>query len=247
MGAQPDTNHKGNRAMTEQRVRHIVSEAIAAAQPNAEKYYHLCWWEGRIRCLHVRHTLEVHPVFFSAPGQMLNDGLSSSQWGLLTTRIMDFCASRGITLRPKSRAATEARASSASQLRRQVTDYDAMRLRMLLATAQSTNSTMNASLGRLRQLLETADMVAPQNVPGNVVTMNSRVRLRDDRDGADMVLSLVFPADAAADADFETLKVSVLTPIGLSILGQQVGDTVEGRISVHELLYQPEAAGDFTL
>lgn len=247
MGAQPDTNHKGNRAVTEQRVRLIVSEAIAAAQPSAERYYHLCWWEGRIQCLHVRHTLEVHPVFFSAPGQMLNNELSSSQWELLTTRITDFCASRGITLRPKSRATTESRASSAAQPRRQVTDYDAMRLRMLLTTAQSTNPTMNASLGRLRQLLETADVVAPQNVPGNVVTMNSRVRLRDDHDGADMVLSLVFPADAAADADFETLKVSVLTPIGLSILGQQVGDTVEGRISVHELLYQPEAAGDFTL
>ncbi|MBN1362509.1 MAG: GreA/GreB family elongation factor [Sedimentisphaerales bacterium] len=233
--------------MAEKHVRHIVSKAIAAAQPSDERYYHLCWWEGSVQCLHVRHTQEAHTVFFSAPGAMLNNSLSSHQWKLISTRIIDFCTMRGIPLSSQSRSTERTHDASAVQPRRQVTDYDAMRLRMLLATAQSTNPAMKAPLGRLQQLLETADVVAPRDVPGNVVTMNSRVRLRDDHDGADMVLSLVFPADATTDTDFESMKVSVLTPIGLSLLGQRVGDIVEGRISVHELLYQPEAAGDFAL
>ena len=98
-----------------------------------------------------------------------------------------------------------------------------------------------------RDCFESADTVAPQDVAADVVTMNSHVRLKDDEARREMTLSLVFPADALKDTDFEKLNVSVLTPIGLSILGRRVGDVIEGRIRVAGLLYQPEAAGDFDL
>jgi regulator of nucleoside diphosphate kinase len=38
-----------------------------------------------------------------------------------------------------------------------------------------------------------------------------------------------------------------LSPLGLSILGRRTGDIVDGRVRIDELLYQPEAAGDFHL
>ncbi len=78
--------------------------------------------------------------------------------------------------------------------------------------------------------------------------MNSRVHLKD-RNGEDgqRSVSLVFPAEAETDAGLETTKVSVLTPIGLAILGRRVGDRVEGRIRIQDLPYQPEAAGHFDL
>ena len=60
-----------------------------------------------------------------------------------------------------------------------------------------------------------------------------------------MTCSLVFPTEALNDADLDKLNVSILTPIGLSLLGRRVGDTVEGRVKIQELMYQPEAAGDF--
>lgn len=233
--------------MTDKKVRQTVEQAIAEAHPMRERYYHLCWWKGRLQCLHIHHTKEVHTVFYSAPGQVFIDGLTPHQWRLVTTRVMDVCRSRSMTLgggsaRRKARTPTQS-----SRQKLQITEFDSRRLRTLLATAKSPGSSTDAPLDKLQRLLETADTVSPQEVPNDVVTMNSQVRLRDDDDASEMTLSLVFPLDTVGDADFEKMKVSILTRIGLSILGRRVGDTVEGHIRVHELLYQPEAAGDFHL
>jgi regulator of nucleoside diphosphate kinase len=65
-----------------------------------------------------------------------------------------------------------------------------------------------------------------------------------------MVLRLVFPSEA----DFDRGRVSILAPIGTALIGYRVGDTVEWkvpsgrrRLRIEEVLYQPEAAGDFHL
>ena len=65
-----------------------------------------------------------------------------------------------------------------------------------------------------------------------------------------MVLTLVFPKDA----NIEEGKISAVSPIGTATLGYSVGDTIEWNIrsvtkkfKIEEILYQPEAAGDFHL
>ena len=233
--------------MTEKRMQQIVAKAIAETDIDPTRYYHICWWEGRVRCSHVHHTKEIHPVFFGVPGDALIDGLTPHQWRLITTRIMDFCRTRNVKPAGDATSRKGRTHRQAYRERLQITEFDSWRLRSLLASSRSPDSPPNPYLDKLQQLLETADRVAPENVPANVVTMNSQVRLRDDHDSNEMSISLVFPADAVRDADLETMKVSVLTPIGLAILGRRVGDAVEGRIRVHELLYQPEAAGNFDL
>ena len=122
-----------------------------------------------------------------------------------------------------------------------------MRLRTLLTTARTPGSKRNTFLDKLQRLLEAADIVAPRDVPGDIVTMNSRVCLRDDRTDQEMALSLVFPADAARDSDIEQFDVSILSPLGLALLGRRVGDLVEGQIRIQGLGYQPEAAGHLHL
>lgn len=94
--------------------------------------------------------------------------------------------------------------------------------------------------------LERAEVVDPEKLPPNVVTMNSRVRLRERRSGREHELTLVYPSDAGED------RVSVLAPVGSALLGLSVGQDIEwplpdGRIAqfeVLEILYQPEAEGD---
>ena len=233
--------------MTENTVEQIVTKAVTATEINPTRYYHICWWEDRLQCLHVRHTKEVHPVFLSAPGETLMGGLNPDQWRLITTRFTDFCRTRNITPETHPPQRKKRTRGKPRQKRIQITEFDSWRLRALLASSKTARDAIDPWLARLQQLLETGDMVAPEKVPDNVVTMNSRVRLRDDRDDKEMSVSLVFPADAARDADLQTLKVSVLTPIGLSMLGRRVGDAIEGHVRVDELLYQPEAAGDFDL
>jgi regulator of nucleoside diphosphate kinase len=91
-------------------------------------------------------------------------------------------------------------------------------------------------------------VVAPSSIPGNVVTMNTRVRIRDLRSSKPETYTLVFPQHADINED----RMSVLSPLGMALLGAKVGDEVEveapagvRRIRVERILYQPEAAGDF--
>ena len=88
------------------------------------------------------------------------------------------------------------------------------------------------------------------DIPPDVVTMNSRLRLLDLDSGKEMLFTLVFPSDADSDQG----RISILAPLGTAVLGFRRGDTFEWRmpgrvrrLRVEEVLYQPEAAGDYHL
>jgi regulator of nucleoside diphosphate kinase len=102
----------------------------------------------------------------------------------------------------------------------------------------------------LEQELSRGTVVAPSRVPRGVVTMNSRVRIRDVKHDQRETFTLVYPQDA----NIEQGRLSVLAPLGTALLGAKAGDVVEvnapggvRRIRVERILYQPEAAGDFNL
>jgi len=125
-----------------------------------------------------------------------------------------------------------------------------VRLRNLLEDAKATGYRGRDDLKELEAELNRGTVVAPQEVPGDVITMNSKARLIDLDTGEEMIYTLVFPDDA----DIDQNKISVLAPIGTAMLGYRVGDTFEWkvpeglrRLKVEELLYQPEAAGDYHL
>jgi len=131
-----------------------------------------------------------------------------------------------------------------------ITKFDLERLEDLLAVAGEFRYRDRADLQELEEELDNCKVVESTEVPPDVVTMNSRVRLRDLATQEEMVFTLVFPKDA----DIAAGKLSVVSPIGTAILGYSTGDTVEWRvpagmrrIRIEELLYQPEAAGDFHL
>jgi len=237
---------KGDDPMNDRDVKSIVSGAVAAAQPLPEKYYHVCWWDKAVQCHPVRHTKEAHEVFFSAPGSIFLDELSEFQWKLLTERMEEFCRQRGITLdaatgRRQNRAARRAH-------RRWVTQADSQRLHSLLTHAAMSESELYGyqQQDRLKRLLDAANIVAPREVPADVVTMNSQVRLRNNEDGQEKSLFLVFPADVRS-SDPAQPKLSILTRTGVSMLGRRVGEAIDGRLRIVGLPYQPEAAGDFDL
>ena len=102
----------------------------------------------------------------------------------------------------------------------------------------------------LREGLERCRVVEPESVPKGVVTMHSKVKVRDLQAGESETYTLVFPDDA----DINEGRLSVLAPLGTALLGARVGDVVEfaapagtRRLKVEKILYQPEAAGDFHL
>ena len=132
-----------------------------------------------------------------------------------------------------------------------ITRNDLARLEELLRTARSFSEERDSDyLGQLEALLEGSYTVSAREVPADVVTMNSRVRLTSADGGSSTVYTVVFPADA----DAARQRVSALAPLGAALLGCRVGqdavwETPEGtrRLRVAEMLYQPEAAGDYHL
>jgi regulator of nucleoside diphosphate kinase len=100
---------------------------------------------------------------------------------------------------------------------------------------------------RLEEELMRAEVIEVAEVPPTLVTMNSRVRYRDEAANTEHEVTLVFPHDA----DIARGQVSILAPIASALLGLAVGDKIEwpvpgGRtvLRVLEVVYQPEAAGD---
>jgi len=130
-----------------------------------------------------------------------------------------------------------------------ITEFDKTRLEELVAAADAAGRDRK-DLEALAGELKIAKVVPSAEVPHDVVTMNSRIRLCDADTGEEMVYTVVFPQDANVD----TGAISVLAPVGTAILGYAVGDVVEWpvpsgirRLRIAEILYQPEAAGDYHL
>jgi regulator of nucleoside diphosphate kinase len=131
-----------------------------------------------------------------------------------------------------------------------VTEFDLKRLSGLLDCAQSWGNKDRDYFARLGEELEMAQVISPQEIPDDVVTMHSQARVRDLKTNEEMVFTLVFPAEA----DYERGRLSVLAPIGMALLGYRAGETVEWmvpsgvrRLKIEQVLYQPEAAGDYHL
>jgi regulator of nucleoside diphosphate kinase len=128
-----------------------------------------------------------------------------------------------------------------------ITEPDYNRLSGLIERTRDRNGHDREYLNKLEVELDRAEIVDPKDIPADVITMRSKVRLKDLVSGESNTYSLVFPTEA----NFAEGKISVLAPIGTAILGYRRGDTIEWpvpsglrKIKVEEILYQPESAGN---
>lgn len=72
---------------------------------------------------------------------------------------------------------------------------------------------------RLLAELSRAKIVAPAKLPADVVDIGRPVTYRDEAAGKDHTVTLCWPEDADIDAG----RISVLTPIGVALIGLQAG------------------------
>lgn len=127
-----------------------------------------------------------------------------------------------------------------------LTEKDYQRLLVLIQEQRATGTTA-ANIAHLGEELKRALRVPSEEIPSDVITMNSRVRLKELKSGNEMEITLVYPKEA----DIQSRKISILAPVGTAILGCKENDVVEwpgpaGTVSykVEKVIYQPEAAGD---
>jgi regulator of nucleoside diphosphate kinase len=73
----------------------------------------------------------------------------------------------------------------------------------------------------LAEIVIGAPLVPPERLPANRVAMNSRVTYREEPRGTRRTVVLVHPTDAAPAEG----RISVLSPVGRSLLGRRSGST----------------------
>lgn len=127
-----------------------------------------------------------------------------------------------------------------------LTQLDVLRLERHIRTLDT-----EIERDRIDDLLATAHIVPGEEVPGDVVTMNSHVVYRDLGTRIAHEVTLVYPelADSAQQ------RLSVTSAVGIALLGARSGEKVSAvlpngqqrELQILAIPFQPEAAGQFHL
>ena len=128
-----------------------------------------------------------------------------------------------------------------------ISSLDADRLEQLLETRTRGNF---PGKDDLQEELDRAEVVPPEEMPPDVVTMNSTVTFRVESSSQEFSLTLVYPQDA----DGGEARISVLAPVGSALLGLREGDRISWprprggtlRVTIIKVTFQPERTGDYT-
>jgi regulator of nucleoside diphosphate kinase len=124
-----------------------------------------------------------------------------------------------------------------------MTESDLGKLKTVVAMAKKY-LVHRGHLDMLDEKLEGAEVVSKDNVPQDLVEMDTSVRITDLDRSEQKVYKLVFPHDAKLGED-----VSVIAPLGSALLGSRVGEIVEvdapakkRRVRVDEIIPEPRTA-----
>ncbi len=133
--------------------------------------------------------------------------------------------------------------------RRLITDTDYHRLNTLIQTAPLELKKSDI-LKELSIEFLSADVQPQREISSRVITMNTRVRLKEINNQREIEVTITYPKDANANER----KISVFSQVGLALLGRVLGDKISwpipggiGQFEIIEVTYQPEAVGAYDL
>lgn len=127
---------------------------------------------------------------------------------------------------------------------------DYARIKKSINVAREFKSITEKEAEELLNELNSAKIVDPEDVPSNVATMNSIVKISFLNNDKQVQFQIVYPHEA----NLRTNKISIFSPIATALIGYQTGDEIEWivpagltRIRIDEIIYQPEASGHYHL
>ncbi len=132
----------------------------------------------------------------------------------------------------------------------EITKLDFTRITSTIYSFQQFNKNDFSEIAELKKKIKLANKRDSSEIGSNYLTMNSIVEVTQKDTGKTMQIELVYPKDVNSKAG----KISILSPLGNAIIGKRVGtricyNTPKGKISlkVNQIIYQPEANGDYHL
>ncbi len=127
---------------------------------------------------------------------------------------------------------------------------DYVRIKRSLSDSKEMKLISKSEAENLLKELESAQIVDPNAVPANVVTMNSIVKVSFLNNNKQVQFQIVYPDQA----NLKENKISIFSPIATALIGYQVTDEIEWivpagltKLRIDEIVYQPEASGNYDL
>jgi len=131
-----------------------------------------------------------------------------------------------------------------------LTKNDYTRIYKAITDAKNSKTINSNEAEKLLSELSKAEIVPSEKIDKDVVTMNSEVKLFFENTQKEQLFKIVYPQDA----NLKENKISIFSPIATALIGYKIGDEIEWivpggmtKIKIVDLIYQPEAAGDFDL
>ena len=131
-----------------------------------------------------------------------------------------------------------------------ITKQDHNKIHRSIIDAKAKNSIKKEEAEKLLAELKSAKIVEQNEIDGDVVTMNSIVKVHFQNNKTTMEFQLVYPIDA----NIKERKISIFSSVASALIGYRVGDEIDWlipsgmtKIVIDEIIYQPESAGDFDL
>ncbi|ALO15983.1 Regulator of nucleoside diphosphate kinase [Salinivirga cyanobacteriivorans] len=129
-----------------------------------------------------------------------------------------------------------------------ITELDYARLKKAILHAREKYEADVNNLDNLAFEIRRAEKLDSKKIPPNVITMNSKVKLLNKKSKKETTIKIVYPKEA----NFKNGSVSILSPLGIALLGNEAGKEVSfnapsGNIQmiIQEIEYQPESNGDY--
>lgn len=131
-----------------------------------------------------------------------------------------------------------------------ISKQDSTRIHNAIRDAKQNNTIKKDDAEKLLKELHSAKIVSSEDIPKDVVTMNSIVKIHFENNPKTIEFQLVYPHLA----NMKENKISIFSSVASALIGYRVGDEIDWmipsgmtKIVVDEIIYQPEAAGDFDL
>ncbi len=131
-----------------------------------------------------------------------------------------------------------------------LTKNDYTRIYKAITDAKNSKTINSNEAEKLLSELSKAEIVPSEKIDKDVVTMNSEVKLFFENTQKEQSFKIVYPQDS----NLKENKISIFSPIATALIGYKIGDEIEWivpggmtKIKIVDLIYQPEAAGDFDL
>jgi regulator of nucleoside diphosphate kinase len=125
------------------------------------------------------------------------------------------------------------------------TGADQDRLRQFISAQQARLEHEAEALAQLRRRVEEGEVVGADEIPGEVVTIYSQIRVSDVANERSHVMTVALPSHS----EFHGGSTLVRAHPALEVIGARVGDEVtwssahgRRRARIDEILFQPEAS-----